>query len=222
MSLLESHLEQITLSANAIADLSFPPPKIFTNALLNTPDITALIRDTEVHERALFTLDASAKPSQRRATRRGTTFPADTQRETMISRINAARSNRHQSAVARVLGNDMMEEIRRSAGQSSLLFPVAGAAEKIADLRYRYSQISESLVRLEARVADNTAELERMNEAYDRDNEIEYQEPQQHDTQVTDDDIERELKEIRQLERRKQVLEDRVTGMSRDLGGLMR
>ncbi|EEA19629.1 hypothetical protein TMatcc_009765 [Talaromyces marneffei ATCC 18224] len=242
MSLLESHLEQITLSANAIADLSFPPPKIFTNALLNTPDITALIRDTEVHERALFTLDASAKPSQRRATRRGTTFPADTQRETMISRINAARSNRHQSAVARVLGNDMMEEIRRSAGSSTRLqrgevnvevllkgaeilcnvYPVAGAAEKIADLRYRYSQISESLVRLEARVADNTAELERMNEAYDRDNEIEYQEPQQHDTQVTDDDIERELKEIRQLERRKQVLEDRVTGMSRDLGGLMR
>lgn len=100
--------------------------------------------------------------------------------------------------------------------------PVAGAAEKIADLRYRYSQISESLVRLEARVADNAAELERMNEAYDRDNEIEYQEPQQYDVQVTDEDIERELEEIRELERRKQALEDRVSGMSRDLGGLMR
>lgn len=71
-------------------------------------------------------------------------------------------------------------------------------------------------------MADNAAELERMNEAYDRDNEIEYQEPQHSDIQVTDEDIERELEEIRELERRKQVLEDRVTGMSRDLGGLMR
>ncbi|EAQ83217.1 hypothetical protein CHGG_09621 [Chaetomium globosum CBS 148.51] len=32
----------------------FPPPKIFTNALLSNPDITSLIRDTEAHERALF------------------------------------------------------------------------------------------------------------------------------------------------------------------------
>ena len=37
----------------------------------------------------------------------------------MISRINAARDNRSQSAVARVLGSDMMEEIKRSTGVSS-------------------------------------------------------------------------------------------------------
>ena len=34
----------------------FPPPKIFTNALLQPHDITALIRDTEAHERALFSV----------------------------------------------------------------------------------------------------------------------------------------------------------------------
>jgi hypothetical protein len=38
---------------------------------------------------------------------------------------------------------------------------------------------------------------------------------------VTDEDIERELAEIRELERRKRTLEARVTGMDRDLGGLM-
>lgn len=38
---------------------------------------------------------------------------------------------------------------------------------------------------------------------------------------ITDEDIERELEEIRDLERRKRALEDRVTGMERDLGGLM-
>lgn len=104
----------------------------------------------------------------------------------------------------------------------SIYSPVAGAAERISDLRYRYSEISESLVQLEARVAGNAAELERMNEAYDRDNEIEFPEPQQHEMHVTDEDIERELEEIRDLERKKQRLEDRVTGIERDLGGLMR
>jgi hypothetical protein len=37
----------------------------------------------------------------------------------MASRIYSARDNKSQSAVARVLGADMMEEIKRSAGTSS-------------------------------------------------------------------------------------------------------
>jgi hypothetical protein len=97
----------------------FPPPRIFTNALLGSHDITALIRDTESHERALFQTDPSVKSSQRRATRRGTIFPAEAEGESMASRIYSARNNRNQSAVARVLGSDMMEEIKRSAGTST-------------------------------------------------------------------------------------------------------
>ena len=102
----------------------FPPPRIFTNSLLNSPDITALIRDTEAHERALFQPDPAVKPSnpsQRRATRRGTTFQPKTEKkkESMASRIYAAKDNRNQSAVARVLGSDMMEEIKRSTGTST-------------------------------------------------------------------------------------------------------
>lgn len=143
MSLLGNHLEQISLSSSAIADLPynflpycflshsqadanrdlrFPPPRIFTNSLLNSPDITALIRDTEAHERALFQIDPAAKssnPSQRRATRRGTTFQPEPEKESMASQIYAAKNNRHQSTVARVLGSDMMEEIKRSTGTSS-------------------------------------------------------------------------------------------------------
>jgi hypothetical protein len=37
----------------------------------------------------------------------------------MASRIYAARNNRNQSAVARVLGVDMMEEIKRSTSASA-------------------------------------------------------------------------------------------------------
>lgn len=139
MSLLDSHLEQILLSSNAIAELPFPPPRIFTNALLGPHDITALIRDTETHERALFQTDPSVKAinaSQRRSTRRGTVFPSETEGESMASRIYAARNSKSQSAVARVLGSDMMEEIKRSAGTSS-----RGRGEVNVDVLLRGAEI---------------------------------------------------------------------------------
>ena len=73
-------------------------------------------------------------------------------------------------------------------------------------------------------MAANSAELEQMSRSYDNDYD-------DHDTaatsqpepeDITDEDIARELGEIRELERRKRVLEDRVSGMEKDLGGLMR
>ncbi|KAL2866002.1 uncharacterized protein BJX67DRAFT_356943 [Aspergillus lucknowensis] len=245
MSLLGNHLEQITLSSNAIAELPFPPPRIFTNALLGAHDVTALIRDTEAHERALFQSDPSVKASssQRRATRRATQFQTEIEAESMASRIYSARDNRNQSAVARVLGSDMMEEIKRSArtsgngprGEVNIdillkgaeilcnVYPVAGAQDEIANLRYRHKLISESIAELEERVARNTAELESMSRSYD-DNYDELENAgalNQEVTAVTDADLEQELEEIRDLERRKRSLEDRVTGMERDLGGLL-
>ncbi|KAJ5772128.1 hypothetical protein N7520_002657 [Penicillium odoratum] len=243
MSLLDSHLEQIALSSNAIAELPFPRPRIFTNALLGSHDITALIRDTEAHERALFQVDPSAKAhGSRRATRRGTTFSAESENESMATRIYTARNNRSQSAVARVLGSDMMEEIKRSTGTSTRgprgevnievllrgaeilcnVYPVPGAQEKIANLRYRHEMIAESVARLEDRVAKNTAELEQIRSSYDDEDDFSPAVVTQPDVPgVTDEEIEQELAEIRDLERRKRVLEDRVTGMERDLGGLM-
>ncbi|KAJ5233699.1 uncharacterized protein N7469_005465 [Penicillium citrinum] len=245
MPLLDAHLEQIALSSNAISDLPFPPPRIFTNALLGSHDITSLIRDTEAHERALFQVDPAAKSQgpQRRATRRGTTFPSESENESMASRIYSARKNRNQSAVARVLGHDMMEEIKRSAGTSSRgrgevnvevllrgaeilcnVYPVAGAKEKIERLRYRHEIIADSVAQLENRVARNTAELEQMRHSYDDDDENDFSPPpvsQQDIPEITDEDLERELAEIAELERKKRALEARVTGMDRDFNGLM-
>jgi chromosome segregation ATPase len=104
-----------------------------------------------------------------------------------------------------------------------IISPIAGAAERISTLSYRHQQITESLTRLEARVADNAAALERMNQAYDKEDEFELPEPPQDSTaNVTDEDIQRELQEIRELEQKKRGLEERVTSMERDLGGLMR
>lgn len=99
--------------------------------------------------------------------------------------------------------------------------PIAGAPEKIASLRYRHRQVAETVAHLEARVADQAAQLERMNKSIDfsdddekdMDNEV---------VEITDEMIEQERQEIRELEMRKQTLEARVSGMERDLGGLMR
>ncbi|KAL5337543.1 DASH complex subunit Spc34 [Aspergillus crustosus] len=244
MSLLENHLEQIMLSSNAIAELPFPPPRIFTNALLGSHDITALIRDTEAHERALFQSNRSKTSSgQRRTTRRTTQFQTEGEAESMASRIYSARDNKNQSAVARVLGSDMMEEIKRSArtsgdgprGDVNLdvllkgaeilcnVYHVDGAQDKIASLRYRYQLISESIMELEQRVARNTAELESMSRFYDDDYDgmdhaglMNSEMPG-----VTDADLEREAEEIHELESKKRSLEDRVNGMGRDFGGLL-
>lgn len=102
--------------------------------------------------------------------------------------------------------------------------PVAGAQEQIASLRYRHQLVSESLAGLEDRVATNTSELERMSHFYvDEYDDCDTRGALQPDTvDITDDDIQRELDEIRDLEQKKRTMEDRVNGMDRDLGGLMR
>lgn len=83
--------------------------------------------------------------------------------------------------------------------------------------------IAESIAQLEDRVATNTAELDSMRHSYDDDEDDFPPAPEaQPDTlDVTDEDIERELAEIHELEKKKRTLEERVSGMERDLGGLM-
>ncbi|ODH47750.1 hypothetical protein GX48_06172 [Paracoccidioides brasiliensis] len=265
MSLLESHLEQISLSAAAIADLPFPPPKIFANAMLKTNDITSLIRDTEPHERALFSIDPfsnksnSSRHCQRRATRRATAFtgseirtaamgPAGDGGDSMASRIYAAKHNKSHFAVAQVLGGEMLDEIKKTTGANTgeinvdvllrgaemlcNVYPIAGAKERISSLRQRHVNISDSIALLEARIAEQSAQLKRMNRSQQSYSASNYNDDSEYDMAqsavdtaipvVTDEDLRREMAEICELEERKRRLEERVVGMERDLGGLMR
>ncbi|KAK7968754.1 hypothetical protein PG984_016528 [Apiospora sp. TS-2023a] len=130
MSLLSAHFEQIAISCQGIDSLPFPPPKIFTNALLSNHDITSLIRDTEAHERALFSVPppppqpstAQAKPEQqqppaKQSSRRQTVFNVASGEVTTsganTGRASSAAPRRH-TAVAAVLGGDLHDQIRRS------------------------------------------------------------------------------------------------------------
>jgi hypothetical protein len=138
MTLLDAHLEQISLCAASISELpydlharvhtvsnlnSFPPPKIFTNALLQPHDITTLIRDTELHERALFSVPppaplAKAQDHSASSNRRNTVFNVNGGPGSSVTGggANAVRAPRRNTAVAAVLGTELVERIRKGGG----------------------------------------------------------------------------------------------------------
>lgn len=109
-SLLSSHLDQIALCASSISDLPFSRPKQFTNALLTHHDITALIRDTEQHERALFSIAPPPVPSKSQIQQISSTFTTSASRS--IVAPNTQRPPRRHTAVAAVLGGDLYRKTR--------------------------------------------------------------------------------------------------------------
>lgn len=106
---------------------SFPPPKIFTNALLSTPDITSLIRDTEPHERALFSVpppplhvtSSTPYPDPKPTSRRQTVFNV-AQGEVTAGTTTGSRAPRRNTAVAAVLGTELHSEVRKTEGKGEI------------------------------------------------------------------------------------------------------
>nr|OQO28791.1 hypothetical protein B0A51_04934 [Rachicladosporium sp. CCFEE 5018] len=243
-SLLSSHLEQISLCSTSIAELSFPGPKIFANALLSTHDITALIRDTEAHERALYHLAAPSLPQKPAATdysqpatqaaRRATVHPAYTARQPKNKAVAAVlggdlyQATRRPEAGSRPKGEIDVEVLLQGAEKLAAVYPVPGAAARMSELRRRQQQLEANVAHYEERVARQTRELERMKGRWESGDEggagVETEQDGDGDESqvMTKEDLEREEEEVRELERKKRGLEERVTGMERDLGGLMR
>jgi hypothetical protein len=261
-TLLSSHLEQISLCATSIAELPFPGPKIFTNALLGRHEITSLIRDTELHERALFHLAAPAIPGKTSGIEYvpGAVGPAPVttaaRRQTMYGGGAGGTRQPKNKAVAAVLGGDLYQRTRRDevttgsarqkgevdveillegAERLAAVYPIPGATEKIAGLRRRHQQLLSNVAHYESRVDEQARELERINgpssrfedHDEDEDDEVMHDDDDAQDEAanavvVTKEDLEREEAEIRELEAKKKALEERVVGMERDLGGLMR
>ncbi|KUJ14885.1 DASH complex, subunit Spc34 [Mollisia scopiformis] len=250
MSLLSRHLEQISLSSESIATLPFPPPKIFTNALLSTPDITSLIRDTEPHERALFSVPPAPPPSTsttpypdpKASSRRQTVFNVAGGEVTAGTSGPGNRAPRRNTAVAAVLGPELHSEVRKTEGKGNgeldievLLrgaetlngvYAVAGVGERIARVRERYAVIVGSLGFYEGKVERMTRELEGMNRSrggeWGGDYGDQDGEEGEEQVEITEEDLRREEEEIRELERKKRELEERVKEMEKDLGGLLR
>ncbi|MCJ1387963.1 hypothetical protein MMC18_000806 [Xylographa bjoerkii] len=223
---------------------------MFTNALLHPHDITALIRDTEAHERALFTVappDFGSSESNLSILRKSTIFDVAANGDGSRSTVGAYRSSRPTTAVGRILGGDLMNEIQsdcknigsertevdvklllKGAEKLCAIYPIEGAIAKINSLRMRYEQLTSSIERYEARVAKQTSQLERMNQAKNHNGNERYNNGDQEalqahqSAQATAEDIQREEAEMKELERKKRGLEDRVSGYERDIGGLLR
>ncbi|TAQ86756.1 hypothetical protein B7494_g4917 [Chlorociboria aeruginascens] len=240
MSLLERHLDQICLSSESIATLPFPPPKIFTNALLTQHDITSLIRDTEPHERALFsvpppqppTTAQTPYPDPKPSNRRQTVFNVASGEVTTGSGPSA-RGPRRNTAVAAVLGPELHSQVRKSEGPQGKgdvnvevllrgaeklnnVYSIPGVPDRIHSLRTRHGQLQNSLAHYETKVARQTRELQRMNKGDSWDGSGEEDEDreavagEETELEVTDEDLRREEEEIAELERKKKELEDRL------------
>ncbi|KAF2687892.1 DASH complex, subunit Spc34 [Lentithecium fluviatile CBS 122367] len=259
MTLFETHLEQISVCAQSIAELSFPPPKIFTNALLQQHDITALIRDTETHERALFTVPPpppapKAQDPASSSNRRNTIFnPNGVATSISGGGANAVRAPKRNTAVAAVLGTELVERIRKGGGGGAgtglgyrtydgsnknevdvgtllegaekllEVYPITGAQDRIAAMRQRHGRLEASIEYYESRIAEQTEQLSRLNRSRGYD-DVEPDEVRVETVApiMTDEDLRREEEEVRQLERKKKGLEDRVSSMGRDISGVLR
>ncbi|KAL1873878.1 hypothetical protein Daus18300_003750 [Diaporthe australafricana] len=264
MTLLAAHLEQISVSCQGIDSLPFPPPKIFTNALLSNHDITSLIRDTETHERALFSVPPPPPPAtkpeplpdQSRVSRRQTVFNVAAGEVTTGAPSSRSAGNpRRSTAVAAVLGGDLHAKITRRALASARVegaggggdvdievllqgaeklcnvYPLPGALERVPEMRQKWANQSNTLAYYEAKVAEQAERLVRMNKRPDdygdEGEDVDEEEdeapvnPGIMDSLMTEEDLRREEEEVRELDKKKKELQERLRAMDKDLGGLL-
>jgi hypothetical protein len=104
--------------------------------------------------------------------------------------------------------------------------PIPGATDKIASLRQRHRRLAGSIQHYEAKVAEQTSQLSRLNRSrnygsdYDGEEVVE-EEPVTME-EFTEEDMRLEEEEIMELERKKRRLEERVSAMEKDINGVMR
>lgn len=108
-----------------------------------------------------------------------------------------------------------------------------GVLDRIAALRTRNTQVLESMEKYEGLVAEQSKQLGRMNRpsSFGFDDEDAATEvlaerggrnSQAGEPSMTQEDLRLEEDEVAELERKKRSLEERVGGMEKDLGGLIR
>ena len=105
--------------------------------------------------------------------------------------------------------------------------PIPGVRERIATIRQRHSRLESSIEYYENRLQEQTVQLARLNKS----REYAPEEPDEEEAEpeatimfqpMSEEDLRREEEEVRQLERKKRGLEDRVQSMGRDISGVLR
>uniref|UniRef100_L2G9N3 DASH complex subunit SPC34 n=1 Tax=Colletotrichum fructicola (strain Nara gc5) TaxID=1213859 RepID=L2G9N3_COLFN len=226
MSMLSIHLEQIALSCEGIDSLPFPPPKIFTNAMLYNSDITSLIRDTEAHERALFSVPpppapaTSQNPDPKLNNRRQTVFNVASGEVT--TGPPATRGGGGGGPRYLPFGEAICTTSYAAASLCGV-YALPGALERIPQLRNRYAHQTNTLAYYEAKVAEQQAALERMNKDHwmGDEEEPEDDDEEEDEDMMTEEEYRAEEELVRDLDRKKRELQQRLRAMDKDLGGLL-
>lgn len=106
--------------------------------------------------------------------------------------------------------------------------PVPGFSEEINKLRTRHQQLINSIAKYEHRVADQTEMLSRLNRTRDMVFDCEEKEGDGEKSTEEPASISHSMQEakldegeIRDLEKRKYILESRVAGIEKDLAGVL-
>ncbi len=100
--------------------------------------------------------------------------------------------------------------------------------DKIQSLRHRHFRLVQSIEHFEGRVEEQASMLKRLNKprGFGADeNEEEDSPPLAQTTQdhfMSQEDVKKEEEEIRGLERKRQVLEERVSALGKDITGVLR
>lgn len=207
--------------------------------MLSNHDITSLIRDTESHERALFSVPpppttnpAPEEPSG--STRRKTVFNVASGAVTTGPPTRGGGSQpaaRRHTAVAAVLGGALHEQVRHSEtrnvdveillrGAEKLcgVYELPGARDRIAQLRARDRNGKSTLEYYEGKVEEQKRALEGLSASRGWREEEEEEEGEV----WTEEDLRREEEGVREMEAKKRELQARLRAMEKDLGGLMR
>lgn len=97
--------------------------------------------------------------------------------------------------------------------------------EKIHALRNQYEQAIRGVAYYEAKVAQQTSQLDQINNEDTTSLRYEKEETttvsENEEFEVTDEDLRAEEEEIREIEEKRRALQERVAGMEKDLGGLL-
>lgn len=122
-------------------------------------------------------------------------------------------------------GGDVdIEVLLRGAEKLCHVYPLPSALERIPALRQKWANQSNTLAYYEAKVAEQAERLGQMNKKDDEFGEPEDDEDEDlviMDSMMTEEDLRREEEEVRELDKKKKELQERLRAMDKDLGGLL-
>lgn len=121
-------------------------------------------------------------------------------------------------------GDVDIEVLLRGAEKLCHVYPLPSAIERIPALRQKWANQSNTLAYYEAKVAAQSERLGRMNKKDDGFGEPEDEEDVDiviTDSMMTEEDLRREEEEIKELDKKKKELQERLRAMDKDLGGLL-